>query len=206
MLGAVLFAACDDKLDLTPKNSIGDSKAFESVNDLKAGKIGVYGDISSFSNITLSSRASDDLRLNTKNTGQGQSIHNWTYTASDADISGLWNGGYKSIDIANRVLEAANKFGEGKDAAEKAIINDVKGHCLFVRAHAHFEIYRAYCPVYSDAALGIPYMEKYTVTGSPARLTALEVINKIKAEFDLPDIYRYTYCNYQNELFNIRFV
>lgn len=176
------FVACDDELDLTPQNEIGDDAAFANVADLEAGKVGVYGNFSAMSMITLNSRASDDLRLTTTNTGQGVAMHNWTYTASDPDMVGIWNGNYKNIDLANRVLEAANGFGEGENAEEAALINETKGHCLFVRAHSHFEIIRAYSENYTADGVGVPYMLNYSVSATPARLTQVEVYDNIKAD------------------------
>lgn len=179
---SLMFWSCEKQLDLTPKNSIGDGKVFEKVADLELGKIGVYGSFSSMESMYLSSRASDDLRLIAENTGQGVSIHNWTYTAGDGDIEGLWDRSYKSIDRANRLLVAAESFVEGASTADLAIINDVIGHCLFIRAFQHFELVRGFSPVYAADAIGVPYMLEYTVTGSPARLTSLEVYNNIKSD------------------------
>jgi len=176
------FVACDDKLDLSPENEIGEDAAFASVEDLESGKIGLYGNFSSMSMITLNSRASDDLRLIPSNTGQGVSVHNWTYTASDDDMEGIWNGNYKNIDFANRIIEAANKFGEGENAEQLKIINETKAHCLFVRAHSHFEIVRAYCENYTAEGVGIPFMNKYSVEAKPARLAQDSVYKLIKAD------------------------
>jgi len=181
-LATVMLASCEKQLDLQPHNSIGNEKVFEKVDDLLTAKIGVYGNMASLASISYSSRASDDLKLIAENTGQGVSIHNWTYNASDADIETLWDGAYKSIDLANRVLAAAEVFLADPDvsADDLKIIKDVKGHCLFVRAHSHFEIIRAYSPAYSDGAIGIPYMTEAAVSGKPSRLSSLEVYTNIK--------------------------
>ncbi|MCU4176901.1 RagB/SusD family nutrient uptake outer membrane protein [Carboxylicivirga sp. N1Y90] len=175
MIGLVLvLSGCDNYLDITPTDSIDDSKAFETIEDLEKGMIGVYAMLGNSSAVALSSRGGDDVRLSSQNRGQGIQVHNWTYNAGTSDVGAYWTQMYFAIDRANRMLAVAKQFD-----AEDDIVIRVRGEALFVRAWAHFELAYVYCKNY-DAAdpKGLPYM-KESVISLPARLSQGVVFQNI---------------------------
>ncbi len=173
------LVSCDAYLDIKPTDSIDDSKAFETVEDLDKGMIGVYALLGNASVVAINDRASDDLRLSPQNTGQGVQVHNWTYNAGTGDVGAYWSQMYYAIDRANRLLSVAEAF----DAEDETVIR-VKGEALFVRAWAHFELAYVYCKNYDAAdAKGLPYM-KESVISNPSRLSQGEVFQNILADLD----------------------
>lgn len=186
----LMLTACD--LELEPIDEISDGKAFETVEDLEKGMVGVMGYYNGHSIVGDGDRASDDLRYSLSNTGQGVSVHNWTYDASDSDLSATWNSNAQLVDRANRILENAERF----DATDATVIR-VKAEALFTRAYAHFEIVRLYCPNYSADAPGIPYMTQSEIA-QPGRLKQGEVYQKILADIDvaIPNLNQYASKNY----------
>ncbi|MCG8580442.1 MAG: RagB/SusD family nutrient uptake outer membrane protein [Bacteroidales bacterium] len=187
---ALLGSACS--LDLEPIDSIGDSAAFQDIEDLEKGITGVMASIGGHGIVGQSDRASDDLRYSLSNTGQGVQVHNWTYNSSTNDLAGTWNGNAALVDRANRIIAIAKQFDQ-EDATVKRVIAE----CEFLRAYSHFEIVRLYCPNYAADAIGIPYKFESGVT-NPSRLTQGEVyqyvLNDIEAA--LPELNQYADRNY----------
>jgi len=173
----VLSSSCEDVLDLKPTDSIGEDKAFEKVEDLDPGMLGVYSSLGGSGAIVNSSRASDDLRLSDENTGQGVQMHNWTFTASEGSTAGTWMDMAHTVDRANRVLAATELFVDNTDATE--LINRITGEAKFIRAYCHFELVRMFSGNYSPDALAIPYMLVSDVTAEPAREKASDVYANI---------------------------
>ena len=178
-LAAIVFITSACELDLEPIDSIGDQIAFETIEDLEKGMVGIMGSYGGTSAVGAGDWASDDLRYALSNTGQGVQVHNWTYTASTGNISGTWYVNASLVTDANRMLEIANRFDENDDRVKR-----IKAECIFTRAYAHFEIARLYCKPYSSTdPLGIPY--KYDAAVSkPARLPQGEVYSNILKDID----------------------
>ncbi|TRX63324.1 RagB/SusD family nutrient uptake outer membrane protein [Carboxylicivirga sp. M1479] len=171
------FMACDSKLNLNPKDSIIDEDAFQSIEDVQDGMIGVYASLNAHTVVAISSRASDDLRLSAQNRGQGIAIHNWEFTASVGEFYSMWRDMYHTIDRANRMLEVAAKFD-----VEDQRIKQVMGECYFIRAYCHFELMRAYTMNFDAAdAMGVPFMAN-SVISNPVRDSQTEVYTNVKAD------------------------
>ncbi len=187
---AFLGTACS--LDLEPIDSIGDSAAFQTIEDLEKGVTGVMATIGGHGIVGQGDRASDDLRYSLSNTGQGVQVHNWTYNSSTTDLAGTWNGNAALVDRANRIIAIAAKFDQ-EDPTVKRIIAE----CVFLRAYAHFEIVRLYCPNYAADAIGIPYKFESAVT-NPSRLKQGEVYRYVLADIEasIPELNQYADRNY----------
>ena len=178
-LVAVLLLTTHCSLDLEPIDAIGDSKAFQTIEDLEKGLVGVMVGIEGHSQIGEGDRASDDLRYAATNTGQGVQVHNWTYNASTSDMGTIWDFNAALVDRANRILAVADKFD-----SEDATVKRVKAELLFLRAYGHFEIARIYCKNYdANDPLGIPYKMESGVT-KPARLPQGVVYANIIADIE----------------------
>lgn len=176
---AFSLVACDSHLDLNPKDSIIDEDAFQTIEDVQEGMIGVYALLNTQAVVAISSRASDDLRLSEQNRGQGIANHNWEFTASNGEFNTMWLYMYHAIDRANRMIEIANKFD-----VEDTRIKQVIGECLFIRAYCHFELVRGYSDNYNTAnSLGIAYM-KMSQIGLPKRDTQVSVYENLYSDIN----------------------
>ncbi|WP_430817245.1 RagB/SusD family nutrient uptake outer membrane protein [Carboxylicivirga sp. RSCT41] len=176
-LVAMNFMACDSYLDLNPKDSIVDEDAFQSIEDVQDGMIGVYASLNGHTIVAVSSRASDDVRLSEQNRGQGIAIHNWEFTANVGEFYSMWRDMYHTIDRANRMLEVAQRFD-----VEDARIRQVIGECYFMRAYCHFELMRGFANNYDASdVLGVPYMLESTI-GNPERISQADVYQYVKSD------------------------
>ncbi len=189
----LLFTACD--LDLEPTDSIDDSKAFETIEDLAKGMNGVYAMYRSHASVGNGDIASDDLRYSQSNTGQGLAVHNWTYNASNTELDDTWYENAKLVDRANRIFEQAQYFD-----VEDETVKRVMAEAIFTRAYAIFEMLRVYCPNYSSGALGTPYPFKSEIS-SPERLPQKEVYEYLLADIEtaLPNLTVFGSTNSINE-------
>ena len=174
----VLVSSCEDVLDLKPTDSIDEEKAFETVEDLEPGILGVYASLGGSGAIASSSRASDDLRLSDENTRDKEckfTIGHMLQVKEVLQAHGwIW---LILLTVANRVIEATEKFKDETDKAE--FINKVIGEAKFIRAYCHFELVRMFSGNYSPDALAVPYMFESDVAAEPAREKASVVYTNI---------------------------
>ncbi|MBS2213135.1 RagB/SusD family nutrient uptake outer membrane protein [Carboxylicivirga mesophila] len=172
--------SCEDKLELFPTDEVDGNKVFETIEGTEKAVLGVYSQLSIYTQVELSDLASDDLRLSAQNTGQGVQAHNWTYTSGDGEFSTAMTVGYHTADRANRVLQGLSNFDEND-----ALVKQLKGELYFLRAFAHFDMARIFCNNYkADDPLGLPYMKESTIS-NPARLPQSEFYTEVLSDLDL---------------------
>ena len=184
----VLAAGCKKEVDLEPTDIILGDRAFENVNDLNSGALGVYGTWQARRSVYLSSVISDEVRQGTGSEyrGVGAILFRWEHTSDaqdfrDAELGGVWTNIYQVIDRANRVLEATNTV----QTSDEGTRDRIKGEMLAVRGFAHFELLRNYARAYDPAAPGVPYQSEYAkspATYRPSRTSSGEVVSNIEAD------------------------
>lgn len=181
-LGVVFFAfmACESNLDIAPFDVIDEQAAFETVDDLESGTLGVYGSISITGTIDLNTKISDNIRIADTNTGQGIQMFNLQYVTGTGEISGLWADSYQVIDRANRVLAATERI-TGDTPAEQALVQRIRGEMIAMRAWQHFDLYRNFVDFDDPNALAVPYMLRSEIS-SPARLPKAEFFALLNAD------------------------
>ena len=87
--------------------------------------------------------------------------HEWQYGSTDVGLRDNYTAttpNYRVIDRVNRVLEAL-PLADSTKAGDEALRLRLKGEALFLRALAHFELFRFYCNNYDPDGLAMPYME-----------------------------------------------
>lgn len=179
VLWAVVVTMTGCSLDIEPTDYISDNKAYETIEDLEKGMVGVMAEYGSHNIVGMSDWASDDLRYSLANTGQGVQVHNWDYNSSTGDLAGTWNEQAKLVDRANRILAIAGNFD-----VEDETVKRVMAECLFTRAYGHFNVVRMYCKNYEiNDPLGTPYKFESAVT-YPSRLTQGVVYQNILKDID----------------------
>lgn len=184
----VLATGCKKEVDLEPTDIILGDRAFENVNDLNSGAIGVYGTWQARRSVYLSAVISDEVRQGTGSEyrGVGAILFRWEHTSDaqdfrDGELGGVWTNLYQVIDRANRVLEATSTV-ETSDAVTR---DRIRGEMLAVRGFAHFELLRTYARAYDPAAPGVPYQLEYVknpTTHRPSRIPSGEVVSNIEAD------------------------
>ena len=190
-LFAGLLVSCDKELDQLPFDEFATDNAFVTATDFENGIRGVYlgltaagfyGSSDAGSVLSAGDVMSDNVTLsqvgrNTKNT-----LHNFLYNSSNANLSNLYSDAYKLIYLANQVLFFAEDFtGSNRDN----IIAEAKA----LRALAHFEMVRNFGKIPTQAgdangSLGVAYVTEPDPNIEPSRETVGEVYQKIVADLE----------------------
>lgn len=192
----LMLSACKKDLALEPTDSVDESKAFETVDDLQRGLNAAYARYSRPVSMYVSALASDEVKFGPDNGGSGQFTYRMQFGAdltTGSDVIAGFSSFYILIDQVNRVLshiESVAAVNPGDDAKRPLI----KAQLLALRAIGHFDLLNWYAKKY-DAAdpLGVPVMTKVDMLGKPARNSVAEVLQQIDADIQtakglLPDV------------------
>lgn len=200
--------SCNSLLDIKETDFLGGDLALRTVKNNESLLMGAYAALGSQSDITGSGAAEMDIlaagvfsdELKPGDFYASQTTHEWQFSADDVGIRDNYtaiDNFYRVIDRVNRVLTALPKaVAEG--TSDETLRQKVKGEALFLRAFAHFELFRYYCKNYDPAGLGMMYMTESSLEARPRDLMKpyFENILKDIAEAkpllaqDLSDIYR----------------
>jgi hypothetical protein len=179
---SLAFTACNDAIDIDPKDEIVESNALTSVSDIEDAVIGVYAAISGTNLVSWNSRFTDNTRKGVGNRGQGVQVHTWSINSSTTDVAAIWNNMYLVNNRLNRILSVIDGIPTNGDADIK-LLKQLKGELLVIRAMTHFDLARYFSPSYTtESSLSVPYIDYPVVLEQPARNTMGEVYTKIEAD------------------------
>jgi len=161
-LSAALISvtSCTNLLDIEETDFIAGATALRTVQNNESLIIGAYGAFNGQDmNVRLNGQMGDEVK-------PGEfyaraSTHEWQYNYDDVTIRDEYNAHtvyYRIIDRANRVLAALPDAIE-EVPADAALRTRVEGEAHFLRAYAHFELFRFYAGNYDPNGLAMPYME-----------------------------------------------
>jgi hypothetical protein len=204
ILGSLLMllavSSCKKVIDVKETDFIGGDIALKTVANNQQGIIGAYAAMNVEMGILLNSVFSDEVKV--AEFYNAATNHEWQYASTDIGLRDNYTAFplyYRIIDRVNRVLIAL-PLAPSTGAADDALKLRLKGEALFLRAFAHFELYR----YYSNSALGTDLALAYMETPSldtKERITVAPYFQKLKADLTeakalLPtattDIYRAT--------------
>lgn len=176
------FAACNDKLTLSPAVSLPTQDALIDIAGVKAGISGMYAGMRSVNYygrnfLVVPEIAADNVYLAAANSNRFGSSFRLAWLTADGDITNIWNQAYAVMLRANNIINSIPVLIDGTDAEK----NDALGQALFIRALTHFDLLRTFSQPYAiggGSALGIPVITKFEI-GSPARNTVGEVYTQI---------------------------
>ena len=161
----------------------------------------LVGELSSDNVIDNNSPSDDGVRYHLGFYSQAdEQVYAWEDV--DLDISssdtpsGIWNGCYGAIAIANAVLEKTDEFeatgmieGEPITADQQALMDAIKGEAYMIRAYHHFILAQIFCMPYRGETIsktlpGIPYTTVPEKELDPKydRGTLQETYEKIEAD------------------------
>jgi len=183
-LSALLLTlfSCKKVIDIDESDLIEESNAFLTVSNCEQGVIGAYGALAVDMNILLNSTFSDEVKKS--EFYNAATTHEWQYSTVDVGIRDNFTAitpNYTIIDRVNRVLKALPTADSLKAADNAALRLRVKAEVLFLRAYAHFEIFRYYCGNYVADSLAMPYMEEPSLEPQ-ARIKMGVYFQKLKAD------------------------
>ena len=195
---AISSFSCKKLVEIKETDFIGGALALRTVKNNESLLIGAYAAFQTEMGIRLNGTFSDELKPG--DFYASQSTHEWQFGIADIGIRDNYTAitsYYSVIDRVNRVLEALpNAVAEVP--ADNALRDKVKGEALFLRAYAHFELFRYYCKNYNPTGLGMIYMEVPSLEAK-VRIPMGEYFTKLLADLaaskpllvnDLTDVYR----------------
>ncbi len=163
----MLAAACGDKLDIKPGNSVNDEQALETSSDIEALMVGAYdvmGDEDLYGGNVLrdAELLGDDGELFWDGTyvAPGE-VFNKSILTNNDQAEGHWIQSYEAINIANNVLANLDVVDEEKK-------DRLEGEAKFVRGMLYFELVRLYSKAWNDgdpaSNMGVPLVLTPTST------------------------------------------
>ncbi|MCW3462279.1 RagB/SusD family nutrient uptake outer membrane protein [Chitinophaga nivalis] len=191
----VTGSACNNKLDIEPRQNIEASSAIKTASDVDQLLVGAYAVLGGpglygatlvmFPELYATDKASSAKYLGWIGTfDTPREVANKNISITNSDISRTWIQAYRAINIANTVLESLDVVTD--DTQKKAF----RGEALFLRATMNFELVRLFGQQWTggvggaNGQLGIPLITKASSNDEiarqqPARKTVKEVYASI---------------------------
>lgn len=152
--------SCKKAIEIQETDFIGGSVALKTVENNESAIIGAYSGLDFYMGILLNSTFSDEVKKSPE-FYNAATTHEWQFGTTDVTIRDNFTAMspmYTTIDRVNRVLEALPKADSAR-LGDNTLRLKLRGEALFMRAWAHFELFRYYCDNYSPTGLAMPYLE-----------------------------------------------
>jgi hypothetical protein len=195
IIACSLLAMCGcgkDFLDLRPQQSVFTEDVFSSLPTARAAVNGLYSLMQSYSYYgrdalvipeVLSDNATRSVRTGNRYTG----MNTMTHTATDANVSRMWNQMYQVVTSANNIIANEEKLRGVITSIQQEEFGQLVGEAYAVRALAYFDLVKFFARPLNHTAdgshLGVPLVLKpvtnVTEVVYPARNTAKEVYDQI---------------------------
>ncbi|CCH51657.1 RagB/SusD domain protein [Fibrisoma limi BUZ 3] len=193
---ALALVACDDRLNIEPRQSVDAATALSSAQDIESAIIGAYGVLPGVQgggladaelygtnlNLLAELLASDDY-VAWRGTFQGyREVANRQMLATNSEAQRTWVTAYQVINVANNILGSLDKI---QNADQKA---EFEGEARFLRGIMYFELVRLYALPWGTRAdnsqPGVPLVLRPTLTQEQAaetraRNTVAEVYTQV---------------------------
>lgn len=194
----LLLTACDNRLNVQPTQSIEQSQALNTEQDIQGTLVGAYDGLGDINLYGGGIQYIGDLLGDNRDVLFGgtfatvDEIWRKAVTTSNTVTRDFWLDGYGTINRANNVLAVLDKVSEANRG-------NFEGQARFIRGALYFELVKAFAKSYNDGApatnLGVPLVLTPTNLVSDAdnrpRNTVAEVYAQVlddltKAESLLP--------------------
>lgn len=189
VVSGLLFSCSQSFLELTPQQSVSDTKALTNLEDLRSSVTGVYNQISATSHygrnfFLIPDVMADDVKQNS----QSNRIEDYAehiVNVSDSDASSMWTNMYAAINAANAII---NNEIDVPDAV-KADRDHIVGEAYALRGLVYFDLVRMFAQHYkftADAShLGVPLVLTFDPTYKPSRNTVKEVYDQVISDMTM---------------------
>ena len=148
--------SCESYFDVDTEQNIPTDEAFTSVQDVRNGMVGAYYMLGSYRFhgnyiIALGDMASD-IATASSSTGHFIEINTYGVSETNAEITDMWDYGYKLVDICVRTIQGAEKVLNDKSLnlseGDIELLNSCISQCYALRALSTFFLTNIY---------GLPY-------------------------------------------------
>ena len=180
-IALVTCFSCNKVIDIQETDLIGGDVAYKTVTNAEQGIIGGYASLGVEMNILLNSTFTDEVKK--AEFYNAATTHEWQYSPADITIRDNFTAmspNYIIIDRVNRVLLALPDADSTK-VGDNALKLKLRGEALFLRAYAHFELFRYYSDNYTPTGLAMPYMEEPSLDPQ-GRIQMEAYFTKIKSD------------------------
>jgi len=181
LFALAIVTSCKKVLDVKETDFIGGDIALKTVENNEQGLIGGYAMLSTEMAILHNAVFADEVKVG--EFYNSTTVHEWQYTSTDITLRdnytafGLY---YRVIDRVNRVLQALPNS-DSTRVGDNTLRSRIRGEALFIRAFAHFELYRYYSGATDPNALAVAYMETPSLQPQ-ARMKVGPFFDKLKAD------------------------
>lgn len=160
--------SCEDATDIIQDSELSEEVAFQTVDDLRGGLIGVYaaynpdsGGNGSGDQILFNDLFTDNLKRGVSSSGQGNQTYNFILQPGSSFPTTLWNSRYAVINFSNRILRAWDRvYPTLQTDEERNDANEIKAQLLAFRGFCHFELIQYFATDYQDlTAPGVIVMD-----------------------------------------------
>lgn len=175
------LAGCNKVVNIKETDLIAGDVALKTTANNEQAVIGAYAVMNLEMATLLNSVMTDEVRV--ADFYNSATAHEWQYGSTDITLRDNYtaiNPWYKVIDRVNRVL-AALPAATSAGPADDALKLKLKGEALFIRAFAHFELFRYYSNSTVPTDLAMAYVETPSIIGQ-ARITVAPYMTKLKAD------------------------
>lgn len=177
---AITAGACE--MNLEPYDSKTDEAALKTAGDVQTATYGVYAGLvhQDYTRVQhfLGEYPGDNVALSGTTSDPLYNIYNYTDFPGNPRTDAFWRQAYKVIFSANQVIASI-------EDGESAMLDQLKGENLYVRAMVHFELVRFFgrpYPQNNGNNPGIVIVDSPTGEEFPARSTVKEVYDFIIAD------------------------
>lgn len=165
-----LFAgstSCEKLIEVPDTDLLAGQTALSQVTYVEQAMLGAYASVSPDMNILLNATFADEVAKS--EFYNAVTTHEWQYGPADVGLRDNFTAigtNYAIINRVNIALQALPEADSTKpgDEAKRARL---RGEGLFLRAFAHFELFRYYSGNYDPSGLAMPYMEMPTILPTP---------------------------------------
>lgn len=177
----IVLGSCKKLLDIKETDLLAGDVALSSITYIEQAVIGAYSPLAPDMAILLNATFSDEVtRADFYN---AVTTHEWQYGPGDVGLRDNFtaiNPLYTAVNRANVALGALEKVDSTKLGDNVKKVN-LRGEALFIRAFAHFDLFRYYAGNYDANGLAMPYMESSTITPT-ARIKMAPYFEKLMAD------------------------
>ncbi|TFH50069.1 MAG: RagB/SusD family nutrient uptake outer membrane protein [Bacteroidia bacterium] len=184
ILGIVLFASCEDFLDVKPSNSAAAETSITNVADAKVAINGLMrkmtaSDYYGRNFIIYGDAKGGDFAIRSQGRGLDY-YYSFNHSATSGSGSGFWDQIYHNILQANNLILNISKIEEAGNGT--AALSEYKGQALTARALMYFDLVRLYGKPYNmeKTSYGVPLiLEPLDASAQPTRASVEEVYTQI---------------------------
>lgn len=183
---ALLIGACDSRLDIKPTQTIEQSTALLTEQDVKITLQGAYDGLSNSNLYGGAIQYSGELLGDDREVVFGgtfttlDEIWRKTITPTNGVVQSIWLNAYNTINRTNNVLASLDKVGNANRAS-------IEGQARFIRGSLYFELVRLFAKQWNDgtntANPGVPLIlaptRDITTADYKARNTVAEVYTQV---------------------------